>query len=226
MLASYPPIGARPTGQALLPFRNILSPLFPRLVTHTCIRQLQPTMYRGTCHSVQHELVAAETRDKCSTLTFDMAVLHMSSTTYREVCWAAALLVQQHMASSGSLASQLAYSQRACGHAAPKKGIHVCSPSGEGEVGRARCSPATKGTWCCITLLSSWLLCHRFSVYNATDVTVDRAHSSFVSIATWLSVCLAAKELQFRIDTPEQLVDDEALGVLETASRWLSYLMR
>ncbi|KAL3131728.1 DnaJ subfamily C member 16 [Trebouxia sp. C0009 RCD-2024] len=71
-----------------------------------------------------------------------------------------------------------------------------------------------------------WSTPHRFSVHNATDVTVDRNHSSFVSIAAWLSACLAAKQLPYRIDTPEQLVDDEALGVLQTASQWLSHLTR
>ena len=63
-------------------------------------------------------------------------------------------------------------------------------------------------------------------MYNVTDVTTDRNHSSFASIASWLSACLAAKELQYQIHTPEQLIDDEALGVWQTATQWLSLLVR
>lgn len=90
----------------------------------------------------------------------------------------------------------------------------------------AMVQPRNPGMPCCISLAHATRCCHRFSVYNATDVTVDRNHSSFVSIATWLSTCLAAKKLQYQIDTPEQLVDDEALGALRIASQWLSHLMR
>lgn len=52
--------------------------------------------------------------DKCSTLTCGMAVYHVSSTCYWKFAGQTHMLVQQHVASSQSLASQLAYSQRAC----------------------------------------------------------------------------------------------------------------
>ena len=63
-------------------------------------------------------------------------------------------------------------------------------------------------------------------MYNATDVTADRNHSSFAAIARWLSACLAAKELQYQIHAPKQLIDDEALGVWQAATQWLSHLVR
>lgn len=74
--------------------------------------------------------------------------------------------------------------------------------------------------------VSNFAVWYRFSVYNATDVTADRNYSSLASIASWLSACLAAKELQYQIHTPEQLIDDEVLGVWQTASQWLTHHVR
>lgn len=57
-------------------------------------------------------------------------------------------------------------------------------------------------------------------------MTADRTHSSFAAIAGWLSDCLAAKRLEYQIDTPDQLIDDEALGALQTAAQWLVHVAR
>ena len=63
-------------------------------------------------------------------------------------------------------------------------------------------------------------------MYNATDVTTERNQSSFTAIASWLSACLAAKQLQHHIDTPEQLIDEEAPGLWQVGSVWVSTLVR
>ena len=63
-------------------------------------------------------------------------------------------------------------------------------------------------------------------MYNATDVSTERNHSSFTSIASWMSACLATKYLQHQVDTPEQLLDDEAPGLAQTAIDWASNLVR
>lgn len=63
------------------------------------------------------------------------------------------------------------------------------------------------------------LLC-RFALYNTTDVTTVHNHSSFTSIASWMSQCLSEKPLQHTIDTPEQLADDESLGWLGFGMSW------
>ncbi|KAL0042325.1 hypothetical protein WJX77_009183 [Trebouxia sp. C0004] len=67
-----------------------------------------------------------------------------------------------------------------------------------------------------------WTSPHRFSLYNTTDVTSVRNHSSFTSIASWMSQCLSGKQLQHTIDTPQQLADDESLGWLGFGMSWAS----
>lgn len=67
-----------------------------------------------------------------------------------------------------------------------------------------------------------WTTPHRFALYDTTDVTTAHNHSSFTSIASWMSQCLSEKQLQHTIDTPEQLADDEGLGWLGIGMTWAS----
>ncbi|DBA85275.1 TPA: DnaJ subfamily C member 16 [Trebouxia sp. C0005] len=71
-----------------------------------------------------------------------------------------------------------------------------------------------------------WSTPHRFSLYDATDVTTVHNHSSFTSIASWMSECLSEKQLQHTIDTPEQLADDESLKWLGIGMSWASISAR
>jgi len=63
-------------------------------------------------------------------------------------------------------------------------------------------------------------------LYDTTDVTTVHNHSSFTSIASWMSQCLSEKQLQHTIDTPEQLADDERLGWLGIGMSWASVSAR
>jgi len=51
-------------------------------------------------------------------------------------------------------------------------------------------------------------------------VTTEHNPNSFTTLASWLSQCLSEKQLPQQIDTPEQLVDDEALGWVGTGLEW------